>query len=175
MKFETKLLINKPRFEVWKFFIDRENVKLWQPTLAKIEPIGGVQGQPGAESKWVYEENGREFALAERILSCEEPNRYESLFENAFAGNTANNLFIEQGSGETLWTIETEYKFKTFLMKVLGPFFKKNYVLRSQREMERFKEVIEREQFLKACEGTPECKSRDVDLGKADSLITERI
>jgi uncharacterized protein YndB with AHSA1/START domain len=145
MKFETELLINRPRLEVWEFFINRENIKLWQPTLTNIEPMSGVQGQPGAESKWIYEENGREFSLTERVLRCEEPGRYESLFENAFASNTVNHVFIEQQSGETLWTVETEYKFKTSLMKMLGPFFKKNYVTRAQREMERFKEIVAQE------------------------------
>jgi uncharacterized protein YndB with AHSA1/START domain len=145
MKFETELLINKPRAEVWKFFSDREKTKLWQPTLKKIEPVSGIQGQPGAESKWTYEENGREFALSERVLHWEEYHRLESLFENAFARNTVNNIFSEPNQNETLWTAETEYTFKTLLMKVLGPFFKRNYVARSQREMGRFKELLEQE------------------------------
>ncbi len=145
MKFKNELSINRPRLEVWKFFSNRENIKLWQPTLINIELISSVQGQPGAESKWTYEENGREFSLTEKVLHCEEPSRYESLFKNAFADNTVNNIFAEQSSNETLWTVEIEYKFKTFLMKVLGPFFKKNYVIRSQRGMERFKEMVEKE------------------------------
>jgi len=145
MRFKTELLINKPRLEVWKFFSDRDKIKLWQPTLTKIESISGGEGQPGAESKWTYEENGREFSLTEKLLRCEEPGHYESIFENAFASNTVNNIFSEQSRNETLWTIGTAYKFKTLLMKVLGPFFKKNYVLRSQREMERFKEMVEKE------------------------------
>jgi hypothetical protein len=41
--------------------------------------------------------------------------------------------------------VETKYKFKTLLMKVVGPLLKKNYVARSQRDMERFKEMVERE------------------------------
>lgn len=145
MKFKTELLINKPRSEVWKFFRNHENIKLWQPTLTKIESIGGAQGQPGAESEWIYEENGREFSLMEKLLRCEEPVCYESLFDNAFASNTVNHVFAEQGNGNTLWTAETEYLFKTVLMKILGPLFRKNYVLRSQREMERFKEIVEKE------------------------------
>src|SRR5689334_9319921 len=145
MKFKTELLINKPRLEVWKFFTNRENAKLWQPTLTKIESIRGVEGQPGAESKWTYEENGREFSLTEKVVYCEEPRRYESLYDNAFALNTVDHVFAEQSTGDTLWTVETEYQFKTLLMKALGPLFKKNYVTRSQREMERFKEIVEKE------------------------------
>ncbi len=145
MKFKTELLINKPRLEVWKFFLDREKTKLWQPTLTKIEPLNGIAGQPGAESKWIYEENGREFSLAEKVLRCEEPHRFESLFENAFASNAVNNEFVEQSNNETLWSMETTYSFKTTLMKIIGPLFKRNYVARSRKEVERFKEMVEQE------------------------------
>jgi len=106
--------------------------------------VSGPPDQPGAESKWTYAENKREFSLHERILSSEEPSRFESLFDNAFASNTVNNLFIEQGKDETLWSAETEYEFKTLLMKILGPLVKKKYVARSQRDMERFKEMVEK-------------------------------
>ena len=145
MKFKTELLINRPRLEVWKFFLDHGKTNLWQPTLIKIDPLSGIADQPGAESKWIYEENGREFSLTEKILHCEELIRFERLFENAFAGNTVNNLFVEQSKDETLWITETEYKFKTPLMKLLGPLFKRNYVARSRKEMERFKEMVEKE------------------------------
>jgi len=113
--------------------------------MIKIEPLHGIRCQPGAESTWIYEENGREFSLTEKILHCEELRRLESLFENAFASNTVNNLFVEQSKDETLWITETEYKFKTPLMKLLGPLFKRNYLARSRKEMERFKETVEKE------------------------------
>jgi len=143
VKFKTELLINKPRLEVWKFFLDREKTSLWQPTLTRIEPLNGIAGQPDAESKWIYDENGREFSLTEKILHCQELSRFESLFQNEFASNTVNNEFIEQSREETLWSMETTYRFKTTLMKILGPLFKRNYVARSWKEMERFKEMVE--------------------------------
>jgi uncharacterized protein YndB with AHSA1/START domain len=145
MKFRLELPIQKPRTEVWKFFSNPENTKLWQPSLTKIELIRGVPGQPGAESKWTYLENEREFSLIESVLDCEEPSRFESQFENKFAGSTVNNIFVEQGNDATLWIVETTYKFRTLLMRIMGPVLKKNYVTRSRREMERFKEVIEKE------------------------------
>jgi hypothetical protein len=45
---------------------------------------------------------------------------------------------------ETLWKMEVEYKFKTLLMKIVGPFAKKNFVKRSEADMERFKEFVEK-------------------------------
>jgi hypothetical protein len=43
--------------------------------------------------------------------------------------------------------METEYAFKTLLMKIVGPLMKKNFVARTQRDMERFKEVAESNQI----------------------------
>ena len=127
MKIKLELLINKPRADVWKFFTDLEKIKLWQPSLQDIETISGTSGQPGSQAKWAYEENGREFSLTEKILEWDEPVQFESQFENEFATNIVNNLFIEEAD-RTLWIQETTYTFKTLLMKIMGRVLKKNYV-----------------------------------------------
>jgi uncharacterized membrane protein len=144
VKIKLELLINTPRPQVWEFFRDHEKAKLWQPSLSGVEVVGGTPGLPGAISKWTYVENEREFSLTEKILHCEEPSRFESLFENAFASNIVNNRFVEQSEAETLWVMEASYTFKTLLMKLLGPILRKNYVSRSQKDMERFKELVEK-------------------------------
>ena len=145
MKYKLEILIDKPCAEVWKLFCDQEKINLWQPSIIRIEPISGRTGQPGAVSKWVYKANEREYSLTEKVLSREEPSRFESIFENEFAENTVNNRFTEQGKGRTLWVAETSYKFKTLTMTLLGPFVKKRYVIRSKRDMERFKEMLQKE------------------------------
>lgn len=143
MRFKIELTINKSRSDVWKAFDNPENMKKWQTTLVSFEPVSGIPGQLGAVSMLTYKENEREFALTEKVTHREEPNRFESIFENKFASNTVNNVFVEQGKDQTLWKAETKYKFKTLMMKILGPLLKKNYVARSQRDMERFKEMVE--------------------------------
>jgi hypothetical protein len=145
VRFNIELLINKPRAAVWKAFDNPETMKKWQKTLISFEPVSGIPGQPGTVSKLTYKEDEREFALTETVTHREELNRFESIFENNFASNTVNNVFVEQGTDQTLWKVETKYKFKTLIMKILGPLLKKNYVARSQRDMERFKEMVESE------------------------------
>jgi len=39
--------------------------------------------------------------------------------------------------------METEFRFKTLLMKIMGPLMKKSFVTRTQKDMERFKEMAE--------------------------------
>lgn len=145
MKFTLELPINKPRAEVWQAFDNPENMKIWQPSLISFDRIGGTQGQPGAISRLTYEENGRQFTLIEKVTHREEPKRLDGVYENDFADNIVNNTFVEQGGEQTLWVVETEYKFKTLIMRILGPIMKKNFVLRTRKDMERFKEMAERQ------------------------------
>jgi uncharacterized protein YndB with AHSA1/START domain len=143
MKFKLEIPINKSRAEVWKAFDNVENMKKWQPTLVSFEPVSGTPGQVGAVSKLTYEEGKREFALIEKITHREGPNRFDGVYENNFADNVIKNTFVEQGKDQTLWVMETEFKFKTLLMKIMGPLMKKNFVTRTQKDMERFKEMAE--------------------------------
>jgi uncharacterized protein YndB with AHSA1/START domain len=142
MKFILELPIHRSRAEVWKAFDNPENMKKWQPTLHSFERISGVQGQPGAVSRLTYEENGRQFTLIEKVTYREEPERLDGVYENDFADNIVRNTFSEQSNNQTLWRVETEYKFKTLIMRILGPIMKKNFVVRTQRDMERFKEMV---------------------------------
>ena len=143
MKFKLELPIYKSRAEVWKAFDDPEKMKVWQPSLIRFEPLSGTPGQPGAVSKLTYQENGREFSLMERITDRREPELFHGVYDNPFAENSIQNEFIDQGAGQTLWVMETKYTFKTLIMKILGPLLKKNYVARTQKDMERFKEMVE--------------------------------
>ncbi len=145
MKYRLEILINRSHTEVWNLFCDYDKVHLWQPSIIKIEPVSGRTGQVGAVSKWIYKANDREYFLTETILSREEPNHFETVFRNEFAENSVTNVFTEQGSGQTLWVAETNYKFKTLLMSILGPFMKNRYIVRSKRDMERFKEMVEKD------------------------------
>jgi hypothetical protein len=143
MKFSLELSINKPRVEVWKAFDNVENTMKWQPSMTKFEHVSGTPGQPGAVSKLTYSENGREFFLMERITFRAEPERFDGVYENEFADNVIRNTFIAINENETLWKMETEFKFKTVVMKVVGPLMKKNFVKRTEADMQRFKELAE--------------------------------
>lgn len=143
MKFTLKLLINKPRLEVWKAFDNPENMDKWQPTLIAVEPLRGTPGQPGAVSKLTYKGNEQEFSLIEKVTYRDEPNRLEGVYENNFTDNTVKNTFIEKSQEQTLWVVETKFKFKTLIMQVMGPLMKKKFVARTQKDMERFKAMVE--------------------------------
>ncbi len=144
MKFTLELPLHKSRAEVWRVFDNPENTKIWQPTLVNVEIVSGVDRQTGAVSKLTYAEGKREFALVEKVNFRVEPEQFDVVYENDFADNRVKNTFIAISENETLWKMDVEFKFKTLLMKVVGPFVKKNFAKRNEREMERFKEFVEK-------------------------------
>ena len=144
MKFALELPIQKSRDEVWKAFDNPENTKIWQPSLVNFETISGIQGQPEAVSKLTYKEGKREFSLIEKVTHRAEPDRFDVVYENEFADNSVRNTFVIVNDNETLWRMEVEFKFKTLIMKLIGPSMKTNYILRTERDMQRFKEFVEK-------------------------------
>ena len=146
MKFKLELPINKPRAEVWRLFDDPANMHKWQPSLIKVEHLSGTAGHPAATSKLTYKNGEREFSLIEKVTFRAEPDRLDGLYENEYAENVVRNTFLEQGKDATLWKVEVVFKFKTLFMKILGPLTKKNFVIRTQRDMERFKALAENSQ-----------------------------
>ena len=144
MKFALELPLQKSRDEVWKAFDNPENTKIWQPSLVNFETISGIQGQPGAVTKLTYKEGKREFSLIEKVTHRAEPDRFDVVYENEFADNSVKNTFVIVNDNETLWRMEVEFKFKTLIMKLIGPSMKTNYILRTERDMQRFKEFMEK-------------------------------
>ena len=132
MKFKLETIINKPRLVVWQAFDNIENMQKWQPTLTNHELLSGTLGRPGAVSKLTYKEGEREFTLIEKVTHRNEPSEFDGVYENDFADNLIKNKFIEQGKDQTLWIIETEFKFKTLVMNIMGNVLKKNYIKTGQ-------------------------------------------
>ena len=143
MKYKLELTLQKPRAEVWRIFDDPNNMDKWQPTLTKIERLEGVAGQPGSVAKLTFKNGDREFSLIEKVTYRAEPERLDGMYENEFADNAVKNTFLERGSNETLWKVEVEFKFKTLAMRLIGPFVKKKFVANTQRDMDRFKTLVE--------------------------------
>jgi uncharacterized protein YndB with AHSA1/START domain len=143
MKYELELTIDRPRAAVWQAFDSTDNLKEWQPSLIRFEHVSGTPGQAGAISELTYNENDRKFTLLEEITLREEPNRFDGVYKNEFSDSFLRNTFIEKGENETLWVVETEFKFKTLPMKIMGPLMKRNFVRRTYRDMEHFRDFVE--------------------------------
>lgn len=143
MKYSLELTIDKPRTEVWKIFGDPNNMDKWQPSLMKIEHLDGTAGQPGSVAKLTFKNGDREFSLIEKVTFRSEFERLDGVYINEFADNPVKNTFLENGPNKTLWKVDVEFRFKTFMMRLIGPFVKKRFVANTWRDMERFKTLVE--------------------------------
>ena len=143
MKYKLELTLHKPRTEVWQVFNDPSKLDQWQPSLIKIEQLEGIAGQPGSVTKLTYKNGEREFSLTEKVTFRAEAERLDQLYQNQFADNTNKNTFTVSGDNATLWRVEVEFKFKTPMMMLVGPFMKKRFAVTTQRDMERFKALVE--------------------------------
>lgn len=65
---ETTIIINKPIKEVWHFFEDPDNLKLWLSGFQKVELVSGVPGTPGPKAKHYFLERAKELVLDEEII-----------------------------------------------------------------------------------------------------------
>jgi hypothetical protein len=143
MKYKLELTLNKPRAEVWRVFTDPGKLDQWQPALIKTEQLEGTAGQPGSVMKLTYKSGEREYSLIEKVTRCVEPEQFDQLYQNQFADNTNKNTFTQRGDNATFWQVKVEFKFKTLAMKVVGPFVKKRFAAGTQKDMERFKRLVE--------------------------------
>jgi uncharacterized protein YndB with AHSA1/START domain len=144
MNYRLELILDRPRAEVWKIFDDPDNMNKWQPSLVKLERVSGTAGRPGSVTALTFKNGDREFSLTEEVTFRAEPERLDGFYENVFAKNFVHNTFLEHDKDHTLWKVEAEFQFKTWFMRVISPFVKKRFVASTQRDMERFKALVER-------------------------------
>lgn len=142
MKHKTEILIDADRATVWRMFDDPHNMTKWQPTLKSFAHKTGTPGQPDAVSELVYDENGRQLVMIETITARREPEFLGGSYESNWGTVVIFNLFEESDNGKTRWTSNMNYQFKGF-MKVMAFFMRKSICNRSDRDMNRFKLLVE--------------------------------
>lgn len=144
MKHKTEILIDADLATVWRMFDDPDNMAKWQPTLKSFTHKSGVPGQPDAVSELVYDENGRDVVMTETITARREESFLGGTYESRWGTVIIFNHFEDAGDGKTRWSSNMNYSFKGF-MKILALFMQKSICSRSDRDMNRFKLLVETE------------------------------
>src|SRR4051794_9013404 len=67
MNITTTLVINKSIKEVWDFYDNPDNLKLWLTGFKSFELLNGNPGEAGTKAKHIYEEKGRIITMFETI------------------------------------------------------------------------------------------------------------
>ena len=142
MKHKTEILIDSDLDTVWRMFDDPANMTKWQPTLKSFTHRSGTPGQEDAISELVYEENGRDVVMTETITARREGSFLGGTYDSKWGTVIIFNHFEETDDGKIRWTSNMNYSFKG-LMKIMAFFMRRSICNRSDRDMNRFKLLVE--------------------------------
>lgn len=142
MKYSCEVVIDRPIDEVIEKFDSTENLYKWQPSLKATEQLSGEPGQPGAKMKLIYDQRGRETAMVETITERNFPSAFSATYEAPGVVNPCANRFEDAGDGRTKWTMETEFRFSSF-MALMSIFMRGAFPRETQKSMNQFKEWVE--------------------------------
>ena len=144
MKYSCKIEINKPIDHIIELFDDAENLKKWMKGLDHFEHLSGTAGQPGAQSRLVFNEKGRRIEMIETITARDLPESFAGKYEINGIENYINNSFMALDENRTLYTTENEFIFSG-LMKILAIFMKRMFISQSMKHMKNFKTFAEKQ------------------------------
>jgi len=145
MKFNCSVEIDLPRNRVVELFDNPDNMRHWQDGFISFEHYKGEPGQPGAESRIIYEINGREMELIETVLVNNLPDEMSGTYESKMTYNSMKNYFHELNPTKTRWDSEIEYtELRGFMMKIMGKLFPGMFKKQTQKWMDQFKVFAEK-------------------------------
>lgn len=111
MTYQCEITIHKPIEEVFQCFTNYDEMPLWQVGLIKIEHDADIH-QPGAVSRLIFDLHGKTMTMKETVEDYDTPKRYTAIYEVPGAWNKCVNRFEKSGN-DTLWTMESTFKFET--------------------------------------------------------------
>ena len=140
---ETKVIINKPINEVWEFFKNPDNLKLWLSGFQKFEHISGIPGTVGAKAKHHFLERGKELILDGELTEVIQEKRIIGILDSSMMLNTVTNSFDDLGNDQTEVGISSDTQFKGFPWKQIGPLMKSEFKKRQEKDLQTLKQVLE--------------------------------
>lgn len=142
MKYTTEITIDLPRERVTDLFADPDNLSKWQPGLQSLTHLSGEPGETGAQSRMVYDMNGRTIELTETIIANNLPEWFEAHYVAQGVENRNLNRFYADGANRTRWVQESTFKFNGF-MRLAGLFFRGSFPKQTRQNMQQFKDFAE--------------------------------
>ena len=142
MKFTCETIIDLPIHRTIELFDNPNNLKKWMIGLESFEPLKGNPGQPGAQSRLIFNENGRKLEMTETITVRNMPDEFSGVYETKGVKNTTVNRFLEEGSNKTRWVAENDFEFSG-MMKIMGMLMRSVFPKRTEKYMISFKKFAE--------------------------------
>ena len=127
MNITTTIIINKPVKEVWDFYDNPDNLKLWLANFKSFELISGNPGEAGTKAKHTYEEKGRTIIMYETITEKVPYHKLAgTLTMPKMMESNLQTVLKEIDKDKTELTCITETKFEMLSLKLFGFMLKKS-------------------------------------------------
>ncbi len=144
MKYTSEITIDLPRNTVIEKFDQLDNLKHWQKGFLSHEQLSGTHGEAGAKSMLRYKMGKRAVDLTETIIKRNLPDEFHATYEAKGVYNLQENYFTEIDENTTKWVSRTEFKFSSFMMKVIGLLMPGSFKKQSCKYMMDFKNFAEK-------------------------------
>ena len=132
MKYTVSIEIALPRERVVQLLADPAHLPKWLRGLVLHEPLSGMHGQVGTESRVVMQMGQQKMECTETITRREPANLHgiprDSVvhFDREIVAkgmwSAARDRLTEAGPETTLWASENEYRFSGLPMRLVGAF-----------------------------------------------------
>jgi carbon monoxide dehydrogenase subunit G len=154
MKYTVSIEIALPQERVAQLLADPAQMPKWLRGLVLHEPLEGVHGQVGTTSRVVMQ-MGRQRMEATETITRREPADLREIpkgtvvhFDREIVGggmwSAVRDRLTEAGPETTLWVSESEYRFSSVLMRLLGRLMPGAFRKQSLQHMQDFKAFAER-------------------------------
>ncbi|WP_150253366.1 SRPBCC family protein [Nocardiopsis deserti] len=153
MKYTNSIEIALPREKVAQLLADPEHIPKWVRGVVMHEPVNGIHGQLGTTSRVVLQAGQRKFECTETITRREPADLHEIPTEavvhfdretvGAGMWSVVRDRLTETDPETTLWESESEYRFNSLLMRLVGLLTPGSFHKQSQQHMQDFKAFAE--------------------------------
>ena len=163
MKYTVSIEIALPRERVAQLLADSAHLPKWLRGLVLHEPLSGVHGQVGTESRVVMQMGQQQMECTETITRREPvdlhgiPRGSVVHFDREIVAkgmwSAVRDRLIEAGPETTLWASENEYRFSGLPMRLVGLFMRSTFRKQSQQHMQDFKAFAEQGTDVREAKG----------------------
>jgi hypothetical protein len=153
MKYTVSIEIALPLEKVAQLLADPTQLPKWLRGLVLHEPMSGAHGQVGTTSRVVMEMGQQKFEGTETITRREPVDlrampsgsvvRYEREIVGSGMWSAARERLTEAGPETTLWVSESEYRFSSLPMRLVGRLMPGAFRKQSLQHMQDFKAFAE--------------------------------
>ena len=152
MKYTVSITIALPRERVAQLLADPAHLPKWLRGLVLHEPLNGLHGQVGTESRVVMQ-MGQEEMEGTETITRREPANLQGIprdsvvhFDREIVAegmwSAVRDRLTEAGPETTLWASENEYRFSG-PMRLVVPFMRGAFRKQSRQHMQDFKAFAE--------------------------------